>query len=80
MRIDQLRKREYKEINLKYTNKHDSNEYNTNWESLKPGDILRLRSGDICPADCVVLNTSLTKGGGKICWVDTQSVNGFTAF
>ena len=52
----------------------------TPWQDLKPGDFVTLYNGDICPADIVVLNTSLAKGGGKICWVDTQGVEGFTSY
>lgn len=39
-----------------------------------------MNDGDIAPADMLLLDSSLTRNGIKVCWVDTQGVDGFTNY
>lgn len=84
--INYLRHRSYNLVNNRKARMYlkkggDSREFiEVDWSKLKPGDIIQIKRDEICPADVIILNTSLNKGGGKICWADTQSINGFTQY
>jgi len=39
-----------------------------------------LRKDEVVPADIVILDTSLPKDRGNVCWVDTQSIEGFSTY
>ena len=42
------------------------------WKDVKVGSIIRLYTGDIAPADMVVLDTSLLQNKEAICYIDTS--------
>lgn len=50
------------------------------WKDLKPGDLVQLKNNEACPADILILDTSLPKNRGTICWLDTQGIDGFTTY
>mmetsp|Transcript_23580 Transcript_23580/g.20495 ORF Transcript_23580/g.20495 Transcript_23580/m.20495 type:complete len:161 (+) Transcript_23580:71-553(+) len=73
--IEHLRVKELQRVNkrdLPDQSKGDEKESTKKlWQDLKPGDLIRLNNGDVCPADILLTDSKLTRNGMKICWVDT---------
>lgn len=49
------------------------------WESLEVGDIIKLKKGDICPADVIILDSNDTHNKEAVCYVDTSLLDGRTS-
>ena len=45
----------------------------TTWSAIRPGDVIRIISGEFVPADVLILNSSEE---GKICYLQTSNLDG----
>jgi magnesium-transporting ATPase (P-type) len=49
------------------------------WGQLEVGDIVRLKKGEMCPADIILLDSNDIHNKEAVCYVDTSLVDGRTS-
>lgn len=49
------------------------------WRTLEVGDIIKLKKGDICPADVILLDSNDMHNKEAVCYVDSTLLDGKTS-
>ena len=47
--------------------------WSVEWDEVRPGDVLKIKNGEIVPADTLLITTSSENG---ICYVETANLDG----
>lgn len=49
------------------------------WKELEVGDIIKLKKGEVCPADIVLLDSNDICNKEAVCYIDSSDNNGRTS-